>query len=62
MWNAIVIEMQAQYAMAERRAEVAAARLSDEVRRMNDCADTERRARRNAPAPVRSLPVAWNGK
>ena len=62
MWSTLVIELQAHYSSIERLAEVAVARRSDEARRIADCAETERRAHRNAPAPLGPRPVAWSGK
>jgi hypothetical protein len=50
MWSTIALEMQVEQIARERRAEVAAARLSDAARRLADCAETERRLARNAPA------------
>lgn len=50
MWSTIALEMQVEHIARERRAEVAAARLSDAARRIAECAETERRMARNAPA------------
>lgn len=51
MWSSVVIEMQAREIAVSRRAEVAAARLSDAARRMAECAETERRIQRGSPLP-----------
>ena len=58
MWSTVAIEMQAQSIAAERRAEVAAARLADAARRIAACAETERRMARNTPA---AGPAAQSG-
>ncbi len=59
MWGTVAIELQAHYTTIDRMAEVKAARRADEARRHADCAETDRRARRNIPAPLAPRPIAW---